>query len=77
MRALEKRGGFCPLLCSGDMSDTFLGLVWTYFWRWIVGVVLMLEMMSGLRVFRDVEVGWILMLPSDSNRQRNNKPYRV
>jgi hypothetical protein len=66
-----------PLLCSGDMSDTLLGLVWTYFCRWIWGVVVALEMELVRDLFSGWVVGWILILPSESNRQRNRLPLQV
>jgi hypothetical protein len=72
-----ERCRFCPLLCSGDMSDMILSRFWTHFWLWISEVILELEMDVFWTSFSEMAVGWIFGLPSGLNRQRNILPLRV
>lgn len=72
-----------PLLCRGDMSDTDLGSFGVHFVGMILGVVLVSAWSWYLVLLKKEILNLtlkknpnILMLPWDSNRQRNNKPFQ-
>lgn len=75
---------FLPLLCRGDMSDSFFSPFWTDYFRMVFGLALIVgwswflcrlskELVLLLKQESPPE---ILVLPSIPDGQRNNQPDR-